>query len=229
MLARMVSENRNASSNTTPSSRRSSTRRSDGSGDAAEAQLALLRVVEAGQQQRRPSTCPSPAARPARASPPARPARPNPSSTGSRRRVAERDAVELDAERARGQRRGSLADRRRRAASRPGRTPARRPPWPAGRPRPARRSIRAGPTSCGHVGGEREERAERDRAVERQPAAEADHRHLAEGREAEQRRVEPRGHPGRPQPLAEQPPRALLAAWRPPAPPARSPSPPGRR
>ena len=45
---------------------------------------------------------------------------------------------------------------------------------------------------------------------QRQPAAEPDHRHLPEGGQRDQRRVEPGGQPGRPHPLREQPPRGPL-------------------
>ena len=56
----------------------------------------------------------------------------------------------------------------------------------------------------GQVGGERQERAERDRAVQGQPAAERQHADHAQRGDGGQRRVVPGGDPDHPQPGREQ-------------------------
>ena len=174
----------------------------------AEAQLALLRVVEARQQQ------------PDRGL--ARPRRPDQRERLPRRdgeidpvehrlaaRVAERDAVELHAQRALGQRGRVL-----RIDDVGLRVDQVVHPLHA-RPRElARHDEHAehpgGPDEPRDVGGEREERAEGDRPVEREPPADADDQHLAERGQGRERGVEPRGHPRGAQPLAEEPPGARL-------------------
>ncbi len=61
------------------------------------------------------------------------------------------------------------------------------------------------PDELADVGDEGEEGAERDRPGERHRPADTDHADLTEGRQRQQRRVEPRRHPGRAHALGEQP------------------------
>ena len=175
---------------------------------ATEAQLAGLRVVEARQQQRRRGLAGAGRAHERERLPRLHPQRhvvEHRLAAG----VAERDVVELHGQRTLGQGGGGhriddvgvgvdqvvhalhagprelCGDHQR--AQQPGR---------ADQP--------------GHVGGEREERAQRDRAVECEVAADGDDTHLPERGQREQGGVEPGGHPGGAQPLGEQPLRAAL-------------------
>jgi hypothetical protein len=61
------------------------------------------------------------------------------------------------------------------------------------------------PDQLGDVGGERQERSDADRALQREPAPHGDHADLAERGQGEQRGVEPGGEPGGAHPLGEQP------------------------
>ena len=174
----------------------------------AEAQLALLRVVEARQEQpdrglartRRPDQ---------RERLPRRDGEADPVEHRLAARVAERDAVELHAQRTLRQGGGVL-----RIDDVGLRIDQVVHPLDA-RPRELGRHDEhaehaGGPDEPRDVGGEREERAEGDRPVEREPAADADDQHLAERGEGRERGVEPGGHPGGAQPLAVEPPRARL-------------------
>ncbi|GAA3244366.1 hypothetical protein GCM10017691_50320 [Pseudonocardia petroleophila] len=161
---------------------------------AAQAQLSVLRVVEAREQQRHRRLAGACGAdereRLAR-----RDGQRDPVEDGFLAGVAEPHAVELHRQRPVGQRRrnGRVGDVGLRvdqvvhpldARTRELRAHDERPEQPRG------------PDEPGHVRREREEGAQRDRTGQRQVPAEPDDADLAERRQREQRRVEPRGEAG---------------------------------
>ena len=96
MFARTVSENRNAVLEHDADLAAQRVERDVAHVDAVDADRAVLHVVEAGEEQARPSTCPSPTRRRARRVSPGATCRSKPSSTGSDAQVAEADVLERD-------------------------------------------------------------------------------------------------------------------------------------
>ena len=173
MLAAMVSENRKLSSKTMPMAARSDGQRQLAHVRPPTRTAPAMHVVEPRQQHRQRSTCPSRPRRRRRPSHPAAISRARPHSTGldARRSRTPRRRIDIPsgAGRQRSRRRaGPVTSGEESMTSSTRSTPA-RACWPmvssAGE-----HADRA--DQLAEIGGERQEGAERDLAVQRQPAAE---------------------------------------------------------